>query len=102
MILDGGAVGIGIESTILDLTEEVPVVLRPGFITLEMLSEVIGEVRIDPGIMSVDTNIKPKAPGMKYRHYAPCAELVLVEGVQEKVVARINELARKQIKEGKK
>ncbi|MDE6889562.1 MAG: threonylcarbamoyl-AMP synthase [Eubacterium sp.] len=102
LILDGGAVGIGIESTILDLTEEVPVVLRPGFITLEMLSEVIGKVRIDPGIMSVDTNIKPKAPGMKYRHYAPCAELVLVEGVQEKVVARINELAREQIKEGKK
>ena len=71
MILDGGAVGIGIESTIIDLTEETPMVLRPGYITPEMLSEALGqEVIIDPGSIAADDTKKPKAPGMKYRHYA--------------------------------
>lgn len=83
MILDGGLVGIGIESTIVDLTEEKPMVLRPGYITREMLEEVLGEeVRIDPGLVAADSDVKPKAPGMKYRHYAPKADLVLVEGKQ--------------------
>lgn len=102
LILDGGAVGIGIESTIIDLTEEVPAILRPGFVTKEMLSDVIGEVRIDPGILADNAKTPPKAPGMKYRHYAPKAELVLVEGVQEQVVAKINGLTAEKIKEGKK
>ena len=95
MILDGGAVGIGIESTIIDLTEKVPMILRPGYITKEMLEEVLGEeVRIDPGIIAADSTKKPKAPGMKYKHYAPKADLVLVEGEQEAVVAKINALVR--------
>lgn len=95
MILDGGAVGIGIESTIIDLTEKVPMILRPGYITKEMLEDVLGaEVRIDPGIIAADSTKKPKAPGMKYKHYAPKADLVLVEGEQEAVVAKINELVR--------
>ena len=69
MILDGGSVGIGIESTIIDLTEKVPMILRPGYITKEMLEEVLGEeVRIDPGIIAADSTKKPKAPGMKYKH----------------------------------
>lgn len=93
LILDGGEVGIGIESTIIDLTEEIPVILRPGRITEEMLNKVIGEVKIDPGLISEDSGVKPKAPGMKYRHYAPRANLVLVEGKEENVIAKINALA---------
>ncbi len=91
MILDGGAVGIGIESTIVDLTEEIPTILRPGFITKEMLEEVVGEVQIDRGL-SADAKTPPKAPGMKYRHYAPKAELIIIEGTASKVVQKINEL----------
>lgn len=91
MILDGGAVGIGIESTIVDLTEDIPTILRPGFITKEMLEEVVGEVQIDKGL-SGDAKTPPKAPGMKYRHYAPKAELIIVEGARDSVVKKINEL----------
>jgi L-threonylcarbamoyladenylate synthase len=93
MILDGGPVGIGLESTIIDLTEETPMVLRPGYITPEMLSEVLGEeVILDPGIIAADDARKPKAPGMKYRHYAPKADMVIVDGEPEAVIRRINEL----------
>lgn len=91
MILDGGAVGIGIESTIVDLTEEIPTILRPGFITKEMLEEVVGEVQIDKGL-SADSKTPPKAPGMKYRHYAPKADLIIIEGNAEAVVEKINAL----------
>lgn len=79
MILDGGAVGIGIESTIVDLTGDVPTILRPGFITKSMLEEIIGEVTIDPALIEPDPNLRPKAPGMKYTHYAPKGELSIVE-----------------------
>lgn len=102
IILDGGEVGIGIESTIIDLTEEIPVILRPGRITKEMLEQVIGEVRVDPGLMAEDEKVKPKAPGMKYRHYAPKASLVLVEGQEEKVIAKINVLTEELQKQEKK
>ncbi|MGN1155720.1 MAG: L-threonylcarbamoyladenylate synthase [Agathobacter sp.] len=91
MILDGGPVGIGIESTIIDLTEKTPMVLRPGYITPEMLSEVLGEeVIIDPGIIAADDTTKPKAPGMKYKHYAPKADMVIVDGAKDAVIAEIN------------
>lgn len=93
MILDSGSVDIGIESTIVDLTEEIPMILRPGYITKEMLEEVIGEVRIDPGIIAADSLQKPKAPGMKYKHYAPKADLILVEGEERDVVWTISRLA---------
>lgn len=102
LILDGGAVGIGIESTIVDLTEEVPLILRPGYISLEMLSKVIGKVDTDPGIAASVPDCRPKAPGMKYRHYAPDAEMFLVEGRQERVVAAINDLTKAQMRKGKK
>ena len=102
MILDGGAVGIGIESTIIDLSEEIPMILRPGYITKEMLSEVIGEVKDDPGFASADPNVHPKAPGMKYRHYAPKAELTIVEGEIKEVIAKINSLAAEKLEEGLK
>ena len=103
MILDGGPVGIGIESTIVDLSESTPMILRPGYITQEMLQEVLGEkVCMDPGIIASDSTRKPKAPGMKYKHYAPKADLVLVEGETDKVVARINELVREKQQLGQK
>ena len=101
MILDGGQVGIGLESTIVDFTEEVPVILRPGYISLSMLQEVLGEVRMDPGLIPDGSSRRPKAPGMKYRHYAPRAELVIVEGEGEEVVREIRSLAAKAIAEGK-
>lgn len=101
MILDGGPVGIGIESTIVDLTEEVPMILRPGYITKEMIEEVIGAVSVDPGIIAGDSPEKPKAPGMKYKHYAPKADLVIVSGEEWKVVERINQLVAEELSKGK-
>ena len=103
MILDGGPVGIGIESTIIDQTEEKPMILRPGYITPEMLSEVLQEeVVIDPGIIAADDTRKPKAPGMKYKHYAPKAEMIIVDGAQDAVIHKINELTAAKRAEGKK
>lgn len=97
MILDGGPVGIGVESTIVDVSGDVPTLLRPGAITMEMLRETVGRVEIDPAIQAPPSaDLRPKAPGMKYRHYAPKASLTIVEGEQEKVTAKINEL----LKEG--
>lgn len=102
MILDGGAVGIGIESTIVDFSGDVPMILRPGYITPEMIREVIGEVCMDPGLAIDDPAVHPKAPGMKYKHYAPKADLILVNGAQEKVVKKINELVCEAEKSGKR
>lgn len=101
MILDGGAVGIGLESTIVDFSEEIPMVLRPGYITPDMIREVIGEIRMDPGLVDEDSGVHPKAPGMKYKHYAPKAELILVNGPQEKVQQTINHLTREAMESGK-
>ena len=94
MIIDSGKVDIGLESTIVDLTGEVPTVLRPGYITKKMLEEVVGRVEIDKAILSdkEDPNLRPKAPGMKYKHYAPKGDLVIVEGPADAVAAKINEL----------
>ena len=93
MVIDGGEVDIGIESTIVDVTGEVPVILRPGFITEKMLSEAIGRVEIDEVAKSLspDKDLKPKAPGMKYRHYAPRGKMTIYKGSHSKVVERINE-----------
>ena len=103
MVIDGGAVGIGVESTIVDVSSEVPTLLRPGAITIEMLRETLGQVDIDPVILGpVSGDIKPKAPGMKYRHYAPKADMTLVEGDMDKVVAYINDQTKKAEAEGKK
>lgn len=102
MILDGGSVGIGLESTIVDFTEEVPVILRPGYINQEMLEEVLDDVQMDRGLLITDESVKPKAPGMKYRHYAPKAGLVIVEGETENVVSSINDLCRKYREDGKR
>ena len=100
MILDGGECEVGLESTIVDFTEEVPVVLRPGYISLSMLEEVIGTVKMDKGLISADSSVHPKAPGMKYRHYAPKAELIVVEGEEEDVVQAISRMASKALQKG--
>ncbi len=101
MIIDGGPVGIGLESTIIDLTEETPMVLRPGFISLEMLRSVLGEVRMDPGLHADNPAFRPKAPGMKYRHYAPKSPLIIVEGEEARVRAKISQLVLEAEKSGK-
>lgn len=93
LIIDGGLVGIGVESTILDVTEEIPVILRPGHITRNMIEAVTGKVRMDPGLDGRNPDVKPKAPGMKYRHYAPQAQMTVVEGPSEAVIHRICQLA---------
>lgn len=90
MIIDGGEVNIGLESTIIDLTEETPVILRPGYITRQMLAETLGEVETDKTLMQPAKDLAPKAPGMKYRHYAPKGSLTIVEGQAEAVVSYIN------------
>ena len=93
MIIDGGAVEIGVESTIIDVTSKVPTILRPGAITYEMLVEAIGEVAIDDTLLSKPSeDMRPIAPGMKYRHYAPRASMSIVCGQTEAVVAKIKEL----------
>ena len=103
MILDGGAVMVGVESTIIDFTETVPVILRPGWITKESMEEFLGcEVLMNTSLKASDHGI-PRAPGMKYKHYAPKAEMVLVLGDdQDKVVDHINQLAKEQKEQGKK
>ncbi|WCN39652.1 L-threonylcarbamoyladenylate synthase [Aneurinibacillus uraniidurans] len=77
-ILDGGPTGIGVESTVVDVTGDVPLILRPGGITAEQIAEIIGEVAVDPGLLG-DGPAAPRSPGMKYRHYAPEGEMWLVE-----------------------
>lgn len=102
-IVDGGEVGIGIESTIVDVSGEIPTILRPGFITKEMLESIIGNVQIDPALEKPLDGFRPKAPGMKYTHYAPKGELTLVESDQENqvgVTERICELAREKQSQG--
>lgn len=95
MIIDGGKVGIGLESTIVDLTGEVPVILRPGYITEDMIAGVLGSVEMDKGILCNSTlDFHPKAPGMKYKHYAPAGDLMIVRGPQAAVIARINRLVK--------
>ncbi|MEZ3477971.1 MAG: threonylcarbamoyl-AMP synthase [Lachnospiraceae bacterium] len=93
MILDADGAEIGLESTIVDLTSRIPMILRPGYITQKMLSEVVGETDVDVTVYGSDTAQAPKAPGMKYRHYAPKGELVIVEGEPQRVVRYINEQA---------
>ena len=101
-IVDGGPVEIGLESTIVDLTVSVPTILRPGYITQEMLEKVVGEVAIDPGIIKENVHIRPKAPGMRYKHYAPKGNLIIVSGEEKAVVEKINVLTREGIQAGKK
>ena len=78
-VLDGGSCGVGLESTVVDTTSPVPTICRPGGVTYEMLTDVLGAVEIDPALLG-DKDFKPIAPGMKYRHYAPKEPVYLLEG----------------------
>lgn len=92
-IIDGGACFAGVESTVVDVTEEIPVILRPGIITLEDLREVIPETKVDEHVLkAVSVTDTPKSPGMKYKHYAPDADVTVIEGSSEKVAKKIREL----------
>ena len=102
MIIDGGDVEIGLESTIVDMTVEEPMILRPGYITKEMLEEVLETVEEDCTLMRADSGQAPKAPGMKYRHYAPKGDLTIVAGEALKVIDYINEQTTQAAAGGKK
>ena len=93
-IIDDGEVSVGLESTIIDLTADVPTILRPGVITHDMLEQALGKVVFDAAAHSDNNDEKPKAPGMKYRHYAPKADLIIVEGKPHNVSTYINSQVR--------
>lgn len=101
-IIDGGPCRVGVESTVLDMTGDVPVVLRPGGITPDMLEKVIGSVRLDNSLVGGKETDKPRSPGMKYIHYAPKGEVVVVSGEHEKVVQWINRSAQQDEADGRK
>lgn len=102
-ILDGGACSIGLESTVIDATSNIPVVLRPGAITPWQIKEVAGEVWLDPSLENPkEEKIRPLSPGMKYRHYAPKAPLILLEGSQEKIKQEALKLVQASLREGKR
>ncbi len=89
-VVDGGACRVGVESTIVDLTEDRPRLLRPGGITPEQLMEVLGDLVVDKAVVAqIDKDAVAKAPGMKYKHYAPQAEVMIVAGSREKAAAYI-------------
>lgn len=87
-IVDGGPTGVGVESTVVDCTEEIPVILRPGGVSKEEIEAIIGQVCYDQNIL--DESQKPKSPGMKYTHYAPDAPLTIVDGSPEFLQSFIN------------
>jgi L-threonylcarbamoyladenylate synthase len=104
LILDAGPTNVGVESTVVDLTRDPPMILRPGGITYEELRNILGSLSLHP---SVQARIEPYieralSPGMKYRHYAPKAELILIEGEPDAMVGKIREMAEKYSSNGKK
>ena len=102
MIIGGEKCEVGVESSVIDVTAYPPCILRPGGITPEMFRTVDQNIYMDPAILKKpDADIKPKAPGMKYRHYAPKAPVKIVRGEPEKVIALINEMVQNYIDEGK-
>lgn len=101
MVIDGGEVGIGLESTIVDLTVEPAEILRPGYVSRDMLQEVLGRVENDKAC-SGESEQTPRAPGMKYRHYAPNGDMTIVSGKKENVAAYINRQTELAKSEGKR
>lgn len=95
-IVNGGPTGVGVESTVIDCTDEIPVILRPGGVTKEQIEAIVGEVLVDPALKNSEA--APKSPGMKYRHYAPDAPFYLVEGSH----AFLQKLVDEKRREGKK
>ncbi len=91
MIIDGGSTNIGLESTVVDMTSKVPMILRPGGVTKEDIISVLGECDYDPAIIKGEGKIIPKSPGQKYRHYSPKAKVILYKGEAKNIAERINE-----------
>ncbi|AFK85349.1 MULTISPECIES: L-threonylcarbamoyladenylate synthase [Thermoanaerobacterium] len=103
MIIDGGSCDVGVESTVVDMTGEIPTILRPGGITKEMIMDVVGSVDVDPVVYKKPSlDVKPKSPGMKYKHYSPDAEVYIVKGNIGDVIKKIQELTEFQLNNGKK
>lgn len=100
-IIVGGSCEVGVESTVLDIASEIPTILRPGGITREMLLEVLDRVEVDKGLKG-DADVVPKSPGMKYTHYAPKAEVYIIQGEEGKSTEKIKELAEFHRLEGRK
>lgn len=97
-ILNGGQTGVGVESTVVDCTGDVPVILRPGGITKEQIIQVVGQVTEDPALES--SKEKPISPGLKYKHYSPEVPLILVEGSAESVQETIDHEQSKSLRIG--
>ncbi len=103
LILDGGETGVGLESTFLDLSTDPPVLCRPGGINPSDICSVIGPIQIDPSVYAnLEEHEMPRSPGQKYTHYAPKAEVLVVEGALETVHAKINSLAYEYMQEGRR
>ncbi len=102
MIIDGGPCDIGLESSVIDMTSEVPTILRPGKVTKEDVKRLFGSCDTDPALIKSDENIVPKSPGQKYRHYSPKAELVLYMGNLQKIVNAINRDSKDYVKHAKR
>jgi L-threonylcarbamoyladenylate synthase len=93
-VIDGGPVRVGVESTVLDMTSDIPVLLRPGEVSMERIREYVGEVRIGYTDTKAGAGETVRSPGLKYTHYSPETKLVLVKGNSHAVVDRIDELVR--------
>lgn len=102
MIIDGGSTGIGIESTVLDLSGDLPIILRPGAVTEEELKRIIPNLLVDTSTRKEDEDIAPKSPGEKYKHYAPKAEMIVFTGKVENIVREIKGKAEEYKEKGKK
>ncbi len=92
VIIDGGRCSFGLESTVVDLSTSKPCILRPGAVPFSVLKEIIDEIEYDPSALNGNISSSPKAPGMKYRHYAPDAKLIVVKGKAHKRIDKINEI----------
>ncbi|MDD2573834.1 MAG: L-threonylcarbamoyladenylate synthase [Firmicutes bacterium] len=102
MIIDGGDVAVGLESTVAEVIDGGVVILRPGGITPEQIREVVGDVALDPAIEGDILTGIPKAPGMKYAHYSPEADVIIIEGPPQRVVAAIDRMAKELEGRGKR
>ena len=102
MIIDGESTGIGLESTVLDLSGDIPMILRPGGITEEDLKKIIPNITMDFSIIKSEENIVPKSPGQKYRHYAPKSEMILFSGEVDKIVEEIIAHTKRYLEMGKR
>jgi L-threonylcarbamoyladenylate synthase len=102
VVIDAGETGVGLESTVLDLTVSPPVLLRPGGVTVEQITEEIGPILLDRALHGVESGEAPRSPGMKYTHYAPHSPMILVEGPVLQMQAKIRDLLYEYREEGRR